>query len=71
MDQKASVNILIVDDNDAIRMLLSEILKAGGYDVSLACHGQEALEMIQKMELISELDPLPAIAQLHSSRWSL
>jgi len=40
--------ILLVDDEDALRSLSSEILETMGYAVKQAGHGQEALEMYEQ-----------------------
>jgi two-component system response regulator (stage 0 sporulation protein F) len=40
-------NILIVDDTDVIRRLLSELLIGEGYQVFTACDGEEAISVIQ------------------------
>lgn len=36
--------VLIADDDSALRRLLSDILETEGYDVILACDGQEAMD---------------------------
>lgn len=47
MEKSASKNrILVVEDNLASQLLMTKILEKGGYKVSLAHHGQRALEMI-------------------------
>ncbi len=38
--------VLVVDDDDAIAELVSEILSPSGYAVASARHGAEALEMV-------------------------
>ncbi|MFH1725230.1 MAG: response regulator [Elusimicrobiota bacterium] len=45
---RARARILVVDDDDATRAVLSSFLKAEGYDVSLAEDGRRALEMIRR-----------------------
>ncbi len=42
--------ILVVDDNDSIRLLLSLTLKTEGYDVETAADGIEAFEKFQLSE---------------------
>ena len=37
-------SILIVDDNPQLRRVLGEVLSCEGHDVTLAGHGEEALE---------------------------
>jgi len=44
MDSESKI-ILVVDDELTIRLLLKEALHDEGYDVRLACHGLEALEI--------------------------
>jgi len=39
---------LVVDDSRAMRMLLAQILRAEGYQVTSAAHGREALERLQE-----------------------
>jgi DNA-binding response OmpR family regulator len=41
-------NILIVDDNDSIRKLMTTYLIRGGYNVFVASDGLEALEVVSK-----------------------
>ena len=40
--------ILVVDDEEDIRMLLERLLENEGYDVSLAGEGKEALAILKK-----------------------
>ena len=42
------ISILIADDEDEIRALLSEFLKTKGYAVSFATNGREALTAVEK-----------------------
>lgn len=44
---KDSKNILVVDDNEDIRSLVSLVLQKDGYEVVLASDGAEALEKIK------------------------
>ena len=39
-------HVLVVDDNDAIRAMVQEVLEAEGYLVSTAADGREALDHI-------------------------
>ena len=49
MEQKnASVPILVVDDDLAIRTMLETVLEDEGYQVVLAGNGQEALEQVRR-----------------------
>ena len=40
--------VLVMDDEDMIRLLLSRILTGGGYEVELTKNGEEAIELYQK-----------------------
>ena len=46
--------ILVVDDEDALRMVLSNELSSSGYDVASAADGDEAITMVQnkKFDLV-------------------
>jgi len=48
LGQGERASILICDDEDDIRAVLGEYLKGRGYAVSLAKHGREALDVLQK-----------------------
>jgi DNA-binding response OmpR family regulator len=39
--------VLVVDDEPEVRAVLTEILAAAGYDVIVACDGEEALEAVR------------------------
>ena len=39
-------NILIIDDEKDIRVVLKEVLRRAGYDVTLAANGREGLEKL-------------------------
>jgi two-component system response regulator MprA len=41
--------ILVVDDDSAIRVLLTTVLRRNGFEVDVARNGEEALEMIVAM----------------------
>jgi CheY-like chemotaxis protein len=41
--------ILLVDDNDAVRELLREVLEGAGYEVQEAADGHEALERVEEI----------------------
>lgn len=54
-----SKTILVVDDDEAIRVLCSEVLGLAGYRVVTAFNGKEALEMLSNMIfdlVISDID---------------
>ena len=40
--------ILIVDDEEAIRDLIKEVLSGGGHEIHLAEHGAQAFEILRK-----------------------
>lgn len=40
--------ILVVDDEDSIRVLFRELLTAAGYDVTVASDGRQACEMLRQ-----------------------
>ncbi|QBP43158.1 response regulator [Paenisporosarcina antarctica] len=44
-------NILIVDDQQGIRLLLDEVFKRDGLATFLAASGREALEIVQKVKI--------------------
>lgn len=43
--------ILIVDDQPGIRLLLEEILKTEGYEITCAKTGREACDLVEKKDL--------------------
>jgi CheY-like chemotaxis protein len=45
MIESSARHILVVDDDDAIREALADLLADKGYDVSVAANGQQALEI--------------------------
>jgi two-component system, cell cycle sensor histidine kinase and response regulator CckA len=52
--RNSGVRSLIVDDEEAIRDMLVDLLTAHGYSVLTACDGAEGLEMLQQHH--SEID---------------
>lgn len=44
-------NILVVDDNESIRKLISTYLQRDGYNVTLAADGLEALEVLETIKV--------------------
>jgi CheY-like chemotaxis protein len=50
-DSAAAKQVLVVDDDPAIRDFLTEILKDEGYAVVAAADGQEALDRLQEPSL--------------------
>jgi len=47
MNEK-EITILIVDDSEAIRILVNAYLREGGYRVLEACNGKEGLEVCKQ-----------------------
>lgn len=45
-----TLKILVIEDNDDIRELLTEALKTEGFSVKSAIHGRDALDMLQKLD---------------------
>ena len=52
--------ILVIDDNSTIRDLLSKTLSYMGFNVAVACSGNEGLDLFLKEELYLKLDELKA-----------
>lgn len=44
------MKVLIVDDDDSIREMLSEMLSLKGVDISMASSGKEAIEILQNQK---------------------
>jgi CheY-like chemotaxis protein len=40
--------VLVVDDEDAIRLMLTDVFEAYGYEVTTAANGREALEEVKR-----------------------
>jgi CheY-like chemotaxis protein len=40
--------ILLIEDDDAVREMLGEILRQGGFDVSTAANGKEGIEVFEQ-----------------------
>jgi CheY-like chemotaxis protein len=47
--------VLVVEDDNAIRLSLTELLSNEGYDVSSVSNGQEALDLLAKGELLPSI----------------
>lgn len=47
MSEKQAKSILVVEDDEAIRLLLQELLVSEGYLVQTAIHGRDALNILQ------------------------
>lgn len=46
----SSKMIVVVEDDEDIRSLYGEILRGEGFEVQLACNGQEALDILDKVD---------------------
>ncbi len=46
--ESKSIHILVVDDDDAIRFLLKDMLTDEGYKITTAADGKEAINLLQK-----------------------
>jgi CheY-like chemotaxis protein len=44
----SAVEILVADDNDILRSLISKLLARRGYRADLVCNGREAVEAVQR-----------------------
>jgi sigma-B regulation protein RsbU (phosphoserine phosphatase) len=44
------VNILVVDDDNLLRRIVTDRLKSQGFEVSAATHGQEGLTMAEQLK---------------------
>ena len=42
------ISLLVVDDDDAVRLVASEMLRSLGYDVTLAESGAQALQLLSQ-----------------------
>jgi CheY-like chemotaxis protein len=42
--------ILVVDDDDGVRVAVAHILRAAGYRIALACDGKEAMDVFEKFD---------------------
>jgi DNA-binding NtrC family response regulator len=51
MMDKAMYKVLVVDDEENIRMLVQEILHEAGYDVVTASDGREALSKVEALNI--------------------
>ncbi len=46
------MDILVVEDNDTVRQMLTEVLEDEGYQVVAAAHGREALILLQTSDVL-------------------
>jgi CheY-like chemotaxis protein len=82
----APLRVVLAEDDDEMRTMLSALMRAEGYDVVEARHGIELLELVESMVLRSDgeaivemivsdvrlpgMTGLRAIAQLRRSDWN-
>ena len=52
---KGTETILLVEDEEAVRTMISRVLRGNGYRVLEACQGKEAIEVCQKHQGIIHL----------------
>lgn len=57
----SSLHVLIVEDNLINQTILAKLMRKQGYNVSIANHGGEALDIIQASTWNSKLPPSPAM----------
>lgn len=63
--------VLVVEDEEKVRVLLNEAFRAEGHDVTEATTGAEALKQLDKSEfdlMVCDLG-LPELSGLHVARW--
>ncbi len=66
-----SARILVVEDEEKVRVLLNEAFRAEGHEVTEATTGAEALKFLDKHEfdlMVCDLG-LPELSGLHVARW--
>jgi CheY-like chemotaxis protein len=82
----APLRVVLAEDDDEMRTMLSALIRAEGYDVVEARHGIELLELVESMVLRSDgeavvemivsdvrlpgMTGLSAVAQLRRSDWN-
>jgi DNA-binding response OmpR family regulator len=75
-DNTAAKRILLIDDEEAVRMTVAEILRRAGYEVQSAADGKSGLELFQRQSfdllitdlLMPERDGLETIMALRRGR---
>jgi len=73
---KTSANILIADDEESMRFMLSQLLSREGYLVGLASDGEQAVDLVRKEDFdiilldvrMPRMNGLEALAQIHQLR---
>lgn len=72
MEDKKSVSILVVDDDELVRVTLNILVSALGYECLVACNGKEALDVLESREIdivlsdivMPEMDGIELLAQI-------
>lgn len=70
-DGSKSARVLVVEDEEKVRVLLNDAFRAEGHDVTEATTGAEALKHLDKTEfdlMVCDLG-LPELSGLHVARW--
>ena len=76
MQNNNNIKVLVVDDEEVMRSLFTDILQDKGYNVTVACEGQEAVGLVKKdyfniafldvhMPIMNGLDTLRAIRKIN------
>lgn len=66
-----SARILVVEDEESVRVLLNDVFRTGGHEVTVATTGAEALKSLDAKEfdlMVCDLG-LPELSGLHVARW--
>ena len=66
------LRVLVVDDDDGVRLLVAEVLREAGCLVLTACDGEEAVEILEAepVDLLITDYQMPRMNGLELLRWS-
>ena len=75
---RTHTKILLVEDNEDMRELGQEFLRHQGFDVSVAIHGQQAIEIVKsekfdvvlmdlQMPVLGGFEALPKLKEIHAA----